>query len=161
MNLILELLGYTNCNVVRCMYDRSPLEFFASVKNGDILDQQIDILRGAWPHITKKIFLEDVCSSTLDKRIWLNRRELILKCNLKLFLQNIDIQDINNVLEYSMLNKPFTDLFEAERFFKDISYPTIKIDFFPLIKKKCDPYAAGLQDNMLYYLSKPPVFDYR
>lgn len=159
MNLILDLLGYTNHNVVRCIYNKSPLEFYANIKDEDILNQQLQVLKFAWPNITRKIFLEDVCSSTLEKRIWLNRRELILKHGLKLFIQNINVDDINYILEYSMINKSFKDINEAIAFLQsEITYPTIAVDFFPLVLKKCNPYAAGLQNNTLYYLSKAPTF---
>lgn len=158
MNLILDLKGYTNDNVVKCMYDRGPLDFFAIVGNDEVLNEQLQILKCAWPNITKKTFLEDVCSSTLEQRIWLNRQKLVFNCNLKLFIKEIDIGDINDVLEYSILERPFTNLVEIKEYFNNLKYPTLEVDFLPLILKKCNPYRAGLKKNMLYYLSKSPEF---
>jgi hypothetical protein len=159
MNLILDLQGYTNHNVVRCIYDKSPLEFYANVKDDKILNSQIQILKFAWPNITSKIFLEHVCSSNLEKRVWINREELIPDHSLKLFIKNVNIEDINKVLNYSLGNKNVNSFQEAEDFFKNnITYPTIAIDFFPLLLQKCDPHEFGLQNNILYYLMNPPSF---
>lgn len=159
MNLILELQGYTNRNVVRCIYNKSPLEFYANIKDDDILNQQLQILKFAWPNITKNIFLQDVCSSTLEKRVWINRQELIHEHNIKLFIQNVCIDDLKFILKYSNLNTNLNDMNEIKIFLENsVNYPTLSIDFYPLILKKCDPYAIGLRNNILYYLSKAPAF---
>lgn len=159
MNLILELEGFTNVNLVKCVYNKSPLEFYANIKDDSVLDHQLDILKFAWPNITKNIFLEHVCSSSLEKNVWINRKELIPSHKLKLFIQGVDLQDINFVLNSSGFDS-FHNMNDTKDFFDKQTYPTHLIDFIPLIIRKCDPYLVGLQTNTLYYLSKPPVYKF-
>ena len=162
MNLVLELQGYTNINVVRCVYDKSPLQFYANIYDDSVLNNQLEILKLAWPNINKIVFFKDVCSSSLEKRVWMNRKELVPNHNIKLQIPNVSYEELLFIFNLSMgsafvRKKGFTTIEHVVTFLKnEMKYPTNQIDFIPLILKKCDPYAIGLKRNTIYYLSKPP-----
>src|SRR5436190_18929943 len=99
----LHLIGYTNQQVVKCLYNKSPLEFYSRIKSDNVFAKQLDILKMAWPKINKETFLNNVCSSSLDKRVWINKRELIQNHRVSVRLSPITFEDIKHVMKRSTL----------------------------------------------------------
>lgn len=156
MDIILEYSGYTNDNVVYCLFDKSPLEFYARVANDLTFEKQLEILNFTWPRLTRSDFLEHVCSSSLEKRVWMNRKELSFKHNLKIVIRNVTIDDLVDVLKRSLINVN-NNVSDVREVFQSHKYPTLSFDFVPLIKARCEPYFGGMTRNVLYYLTKPPT----
>lgn len=155
MDIILDFSGYTNDNVVYCLWDKSPLEFYARVANHLTFEKQLEILNLTWPRLTQSDFLEHICSSSLEKRVWMNRKELLFKHNLKIIIKNININDLVDVLKRSLIN--VNNLSDVSEVFQSHKYPTLCFDFVPLIKARCEPYLGGMTRNVLYYLTKAPT----
>lgn len=158
MDIILDFAGYTNETVVYCLWDKSPLEFYARVANRVTLEKQLEILNFTWPGLTENDFVEHVCSSSLEKRAWMNRKQLLFKHNLKITIRNVTLTDLAGVLKRSLIDVSDTsDVNQFRAVFGSRRYPTLDFDFVPLIKARCDPYFGGMTRNTLYYLTKPPV----
>ncbi|TLY46825.1 MAG: hypothetical protein E6K54_07955 [Gammaproteobacteria bacterium] len=152
----LHLEGYTNDRVVKCMYlDKSPLDFYARIKDDSVLSTQIEVLKMAWPEMTKEKFLQHVCSSSLERGVWINRLNLKKDHTLGLKLSSIKKGDIEQVLRRSTLRK-FDGVEQIKSYLDGLKYPNFFIDWMYLILQKCNPNKIGLKKNVLYCLGRAP-----
>jgi len=154
----LQLSGHTNSNVVKCMYDKSPLEFYSRIKDNTILKHQINILQFAWPRLNKEDFFAHVCSSSLEKRVWINKLELKLNHSIGIKLSPVEYTDIETTLKRSTLRK-FNDIEEVSKYLNQLKYPNNEIDWVFLILKHCNEEKLGLKKNTLYFVQKPPIIE--
>jgi len=157
-NIQLHLSGHTNSNVVKCMYDKSPLEFYSRIKNNNVLMHQIAILQFAWPNLSKEDFFKHVCSSSLEKNVWINKRDLKLNHTLKIKLSAVEEVDIEDTIKRSTL-KQLNDVKEIKAYLNELKYPTAKIDWMFLILKHCKADSLGLKKNTLYFVENAPSIE--
>jgi len=158
-NVTLHLTGYTNTNVVKCIYDKSPLEFYSKNKDDVVFNNQLHILSMAWPKINKEIFFKHVCSSSLEKKVWMNKLELIKDHDVTIKLSSIHINDLKEILKRSTL-KTFENLENIKLYISGLKYPNIEIDWMFLILKHCNAEKLGLKRNTLYYVQEAPIITF-
>jgi len=159
-DITLHLTGYTNTNVVKCIYDKSPLEFYSRNKDDTVLHNQLNILGMAWPKINKEIFLKHVCSSSLEKKVWLNKLELVQDHAIKIKLSSINFIDLKEILKRSTF-KIFENLENIKAYILGLKYPNIEIDWMFLILKHCNIEMLGLKKNTLYYVQEEPIITFK
>jgi len=152
----LHLVGYTNNNIVKCLYDKSPLEFYSRIKDDNVMQNQINILKMAWPNINQEEFMRHVCSSSLEKRAWINKLELIEDHKIQLKLSPISGENIEEVIKRSTL-KRFENIDNFVVYLQSLKYPNVEIDWMFLILKHCKPHRLGLKNNTLYFVENPPT----
>lgn len=155
-NLQLDFVGFTNNDVVDCGYNKSPLEFYSRTKP-DVFKKQITVLKTAWSDLDKDQFIEYICSSSLEKNVWINRKHLKRVHSVKLKIPQITMNDLISAISQTriIVNKNLT-IDEINNILNTIKYPSIEIDWIPLIKNKCNIRSTGLKKYVLYYVSECP-----
>lgn len=155
-DLTLDLQGFSNTNVVKCLHGKSPLEYFARISDKNVFNKQIEILQLVWPTIDQNDFLEHVCSSSFDRGVWIYRKSLQPIHDLSLKITGVSLEELNTTLKRSMITTKSLNKDELNRFFNGLVYPNITVDWSDLIKNKCNPRKLGLRKNILYFMLRPP-----
>lgn len=143
-----------------CNMNVSPTQFYARIENDLIFDNQISLLNLHNWSIDRLSFLQYVKPSSLEKRVWLDTRYLARNhdVNIRVF---INLSQLKSVLDRSLLNTQTIKTFEGvNEMFSKLSYPTLNLDFFPLIYEVCGRTKVNnlFKRNTIYFLSTQPNF---
>lgn len=157
-SLELDFTGYksTNGNILYGI-DLTPAQFFAKIENSHIYKNQIDILNLHWA-VSELDFLMYVRPSTLQNRVWIDCRNLVATHNFKVYLPSVQICQVKKVLERSFISTAgVNSVQDLNKVLCSLEYPTLDLDFIPLIKEICTDFIKlPFQNNCIYYLSAIP-----
>lgn len=154
-SLDLILVGYA-CTKNHIVFHEnlSPSEFYARADTKTFRNQ-IDLLQFKWPNLTEKQFIKNVRSASVKKNVWIHDLYLKPIHTIHFKISGVSLNDLNTILARGMYN-PITNFEEFDRII--LQYPTIRMDFLPLLRLKCgsNKVDGQLKPYLIYYLQSKP-----